>query len=64
MSLISAFLRSELFPVKGIVADCQFLRDGSKPVNLQMSGKWSETWEQAGRSEKTVDPAAAIASCH
>lgn len=47
---------------QGIVAIYQFLRDRSTASESKV-GQVVRTWEQeAGRSEKTVDPAAAIAS--
>jgi glucokinase len=48
---------------QGIVAIYQFLRDASKASESSDIGQVVRTWEQeAGRSEKTVDPAAAIAA--
>lgn len=48
---------------QGIVAIYQFLRDHSKASESVDVGQVVKTWEQqAGHSEKTVDPAAAIAT--
>ncbi len=48
---------------QGIVAIYQFLRDHSRASESVDVGQVVRTWEQeSGRSEKTVDPAAAIAT--